>query len=147
MPKAVVPFPSYRGMLDYAGQRDARLNLAALDKRDLAAVAAEMEGAGFRRNAAGKSADAGGAVLLHDMIVAAGDPSGPILSEQLGSAGFDVVLNMQQNNARTDAFMSGNDQIGVGPHCGSLLARGRRRSTATPSMPPRPARGRPTCGR
>lgn len=120
MPKAVVPFSSYQGMLDYVEVLSDRLGLAALDSRDLDALAAEMEGAGYSLNDDGKWADADGEVLQLEMIVATGDPSGPILAEQLSSAGFDLILSVQQNNARTDAFMSGNYQIDVGPHCGSL---------------------------
>jgi len=120
MPKAVVPFSSYQGMLAYTDVLGDRLDLAALDKRDLDALAAEMQSAGYTRNADGKWADADGKVLQLEMIVATGDPSGPILAEQLNTAGFDLVLSVQQNNARTDAFMSGNYQIDVGPHCGSL---------------------------
>lgn len=120
MPKAVVPLSSYQGMLDYVDILSDRLDLASLDSRDLDAVASEMEGAGYTRNADGKWADADGNVLQLEMIVATGDPSGPILAEQLNTAGFDLILSVQQNNARTDAFMSGNYQIDVGPHCGSL---------------------------
>lgn len=120
MPKAVVPFSTYQGMLDYVSQLDKAMNLAALDKRDLGQVAAEMQGAGFKKGANGRWANADGSPLQLQMIVAAGDPVGPILTEQLTSAGFDVVLSVQQNNARTDAFVSGNFQMDVGPHCGSL---------------------------
>lgn len=120
MPKAVVPFSSYPGMLDYVRQLEARFDLAALDRRDPDRVAAIMQEAGFVKGASDRWANADGSALQLELIAASGDPSGPVLAEQLGAAGFDVILSVQQNNARTDAFVSGNFQMDIGPHCGSL---------------------------
>ncbi|MCL4189081.1 MAG: ABC transporter substrate-binding protein [Rhodobacteraceae bacterium] len=120
MPKAVVPFSSYPGMLEYVTQLDTRLGLSGLDRRDHDKLAGIMEGAGFRKGADGRWANPDGSSLQMELIAATGDPSGPVLAEQLGAAGFDVILSVQQNNARTDAFVSGNFQMDVGPHCGSL---------------------------
>lgn len=120
MPTAVLPFSTYEGMNAYAAEIGEAVDLEAMDGRDLEQVAAIMEGAGYGRGADGTWAAADGSPLEMEMIVAAGDPIGPILTEQMTSAGFDVVLSVQQNNARTDAFMAGTYQMDVGPHCGSL---------------------------
>jgi peptide/nickel transport system substrate-binding protein len=79
-----------------------------------------MEGAGFTKGADGLWANPDGSPLQLELAVAQGDPIGPVLSQQLKTAGFDALFQAQQLTAKNDAFVAGNFQMDVGPHCGAL---------------------------
>ncbi len=119
MPPAVLPFSSYQGMLDYVAAM-ADLEPASLDGQDAGKVAEILEAAGFAKDGAGNWALPDGSPWQMELLVAQGDPIGPVLTQQLKNAGFDVLLQVQQNSAKSEAFASGNFQMDVGPHCGSL---------------------------
>ena len=120
MPKAVLPLSSYSGMLDYVKKITAELDIAALDDQDPEKVAEIMEGAGYQKGNGDRWAGKDGSPMPLELLVAQGDPIGPVLSQQLQSAGFEVLLRVQQLTAKNDAFRAGNFQMDVGPHCGAL---------------------------
>lgn len=117
--KAVLPLSSYQGMLDYVGAIEQKVDLSQLDARNLDRVAQLLTEAGFS-NAGGKWVQPDGAPLQIAIQVGQGDPVGPVLSEQLVSAGFDAIVNVQQSTAQTEALAAGNFELSVYPHCGSL---------------------------
>jgi peptide/nickel transport system substrate-binding protein len=119
MPPAVLPFSSYQGMLDYVAAM-AELEPTSLDGQDAGKVTEILEAAGFAKDGAGNWALPDGSPWQMELLVAQGDPIGPVLTQQLKDAGFDVLLQVQQNSAKSEAFASGNFQMDVGPHCGSL---------------------------
>lgn len=118
--KAVLPVSSYQGMLDYVVQLEAVTGVAELDERGQDKVDRLMAEAGFVRGSNGNWANADGSPLQVELQVAQGDPIGPVLAQQLQTAGFDALLSVQQNTALTEAMMAGNFEMTVGPHCGSL---------------------------
>ncbi|CAH1687580.1 Peptide/nickel transport system substrate-binding protein [Hyphomicrobiales bacterium] len=118
--KAVLPFSSYRGMLDYVDGMGDIIQAAALDKRSVERVAEILTKAGYKKNSAGRWQLPDGSPLEIRVAVGQGDPVGPVLGEQLRSAGFDTVVNVQQITAQTEALTAGNFGLSVYPHCGSL---------------------------
>ncbi|CAH1648197.1 MULTISPECIES: ABC transporter substrate-binding protein [unclassified Chelatococcus] len=118
--KAVLPFSSYRGMLDYVDGMGDIIQAAALDKRSVERVAEILTKAGYKKNSAGRWQLPDGSPLEIRVSVGQGDPVGPVLGEQLRSAGFDTVVNVQQSTAQTEALTAGNFGLSVYPHCGSL---------------------------
>ena len=54
------------------------------------------------------------------IIMQQGDPSGPVLVQQLKSAGFNVVFQALQDAAHNDAMAAGNFDLALGVHCGSV---------------------------
>jgi peptide/nickel transport system substrate-binding protein len=117
---AVLPFSSYRGMLDYVDGMPDLIKAAALDGRSVDKVSKILTRAGFSKNASGKWQQPNGSLLQIEIQVGQGDPVGPVLGEQLKSAGFDAVVNVQQITAQTEALTAGNFGLSVYPHCGSL---------------------------
>lgn len=120
MPKAVLPFSSYQGMQDYISKIEGEVGALALDDPDPEKVEQLMTEAGFSKDGNGMWAGADGKALQLGIEVTQGDPLGPVLSEQLRQAGFDALFRAQQNNAHTEAVTTGNFQLAVRPHCGSL---------------------------
>ena len=118
--KATLPVSSYQSMLDYVDQLADVPGVADLDVHSQEKVDQLMTGAGFVRDSAGKWANADGSPLQIDFQAAQGDPAGPVITQQLQTAGFDVLLNVQQGTAFVEATTAGNFQMNVGPHCGSL---------------------------
>jgi peptide/nickel transport system substrate-binding protein len=118
--KAVLPVSSYEGMLDYVDQLEAVPGVSELDQRSQEKVDQLMAEAGFVRGSDGKWADSDGNALQVELQVAQGDPIGPVLVQQLQTAGFDALLSVQQGTALTEAMAAGNFDMTVGPHCGSL---------------------------
>ena len=49
-----------------------------------------------------------------------GDPAGPVLVQQLKSAGFNVVFQALQSAAHNDAMAAGNFDLALAVHCGSV---------------------------
>jgi peptide/nickel transport system substrate-binding protein len=119
MLRATLPFSSYPGMVNYVDQLKDVAGVADIDANGPELVEKYMTEAGFTK-AGDKWANADGSPLQVELSVAQGDPSGPVLSQQLQSAGFDAVLNVQQGTALNEAMAAGNYQMNMGPHCGSL---------------------------
>jgi peptide/nickel transport system substrate-binding protein len=118
--KAVMPFSSYQGMLDYVGQLDDVPGVAELDQHTQEAVDAYMAEGGFVRGADGRWANPDGTPLQIELQIAQGNPVGPVLSEQLNAAGFDAIINVLQGAALLESLSAGNYGTHVFPHCGSL---------------------------
>src|SRR5690606_20337255 len=116
---ATLPFSSYPGMINYVDQLKDVAGVADIDQHSAERVEKFMTEAGFTK-AGDKWANADGSSLQIELQVAQGDPSGPVLGQQLQAAGFDALLNVQQGTAMNDAMAAGNFQMTMGPHCGSL---------------------------
>jgi peptide/nickel transport system substrate-binding protein len=93
--------------------------VAELDAHSPELVEKYMTEAGFTKGGNGKWAKADGSPLQIELQIAQGEPSGPVLLQQLQAAGFDTVLNVQQNTALVESMTAGNYQMTMGPHCGS----------------------------
>ena len=119
MLRATLPFSSYPGMVNYIDQLQDVPGVVDLDAHGAELVEKYMTEAGFTKSG-DKWANADGSPLQIELQVAQGDPSGPVLSQQLQAAGFDALLNVQQGTALNDAMSAGNFQMTMGPHCGSL---------------------------
>lgn len=120
MKQATLPISSYTGMQAYTDQMATVEGVADLAQHSPELVEKYMTAGGFKKGSDGKWANGDGSPLQIELQVAQGDPSGPVLSQQLQSAGFDEVLNVQQGTALNDALAAGNFQMNMGPHCGSL---------------------------
>lgn len=120
MLRATLPFSSYPGMTFYVDQLKDVAGVADIDANGPELVEKYMTEAGYTKGGDGKWANADGTPLQVELSVAQGDPSGPVLSQQLQSAGFDSLLNVQQGTALNEAMAAGNYQMNMGPHCGSL---------------------------
>lgn len=117
---ATLPFSSYPGMQAYIDQLKDVAGVGDINAHGPELVEKYMTEAGFKKGGDGKWANADGSPLQIELQVAQGDPSGPVLSQQLQSAGFDALLNVQQGTALNDSMSAGNFQMTMGPHCGSL---------------------------
>ncbi len=120
MLKATLPFSSYPGMTNYVDQLQDVAGVADIGEHSPELVEKYMTEAGFVKGGDGKWANADGSPLQVELSAAQGDPSGPVLSQQLQAAGFDALLNVQQGTALNEAMAAGNYQMNMGPHCGSL---------------------------
>lgn len=120
MPKAVLPFSSYQGMLDYVSKIEEEAGALALDDPSIEKVDELMTGAGYKKDDGGMWTGADGNRLALGIEVQQGDPLGPVLAEQLRQAGFDALFRAQQDTAHVEAVRTGNFQLAVRPHCGSL---------------------------
>lgn len=120
MKKAILPISSYPGMQPYADAMASVDGVADLDQHSPELVEKYMTEGGFKKGDDGKWVNADGSPLQIELQAAQGDPSGPVLSQQLQDAGFDEVLNVMQGTAQNDAMAAGNFQMTMGPHCGSL---------------------------
>lgn len=118
--QAVLPVSSYQGMLDYVDQLGDVPGVAELGNHSQEKVDAQMAEAGYVRGDDGRWQTAEGETLQVEVQVSQGDPSGPVLVQQLQNAGFDALLSVQQRTALTEAMVAGNFEMNVGPHCGSL---------------------------
>jgi len=120
MKKAILPISSYPGMKPYMDAMSTVPGVSDLDQHSPELVAKYMAAGGFKKGGDGRWTNADGSPLQVELQVAQGDPSGPVLSQELQNAGFDEVLNVMQGTALNDALSAGNFQMSMGPHCGSL---------------------------
>ncbi|MCZ8097596.1 MAG: ABC transporter substrate-binding protein [Burkholderiales bacterium] len=120
MPKSVVPFASYAGVMAYTAQMQDVVTAAALDKTDLKRTEDLLKGKGFAKGADGKWMLPGGQPWPVTILNQQGDPIGPVLAKQLQAAGFDAVFRPTQDAAYFDALGTGNFDLSVGVHCGSV---------------------------
>ncbi len=118
--KAMMPLSSYSGMLEYVDKIKEAVDLEALDDPNPEKVAEIMEAGGYVKGDNDLWAMPDGSPLQLELAVAQGDPIGPVLSQQLKLAGFDVLFKVQQLTAKNEAYIAGNYQMDVGPHCGAL---------------------------
>jgi len=96
------------------------LDADRIDRLDLAEVAKLMTSRGYKKGANGFWAKPDGSAWQIALSTVQGDPQGPVLTQQLRNAGFDVVNNAQQRTALSDATTVGNFDLSHGTHCGSL---------------------------
>jgi peptide/nickel transport system substrate-binding protein len=120
MPKAVVPFASYEGVKAYTAQLQDVITAAAVDKQDLGKVESLLKGKGFTKSPDGKWQLPGGQPWPVTILAQQGDPISPVLTKQLQAAGFDAVFRATQDAAYFDALGTGNFDVSVGVHCGSV---------------------------
>lgn len=116
-PRSILPFSQVASVQAYVDQ--LVLPEGYGQGPDLDQLAEIMQEAGYVKNAEGIWAGADGTALQLDLQVAQGNPAGPVLSQQLQTAGFDTVFRAQQNNALSAAVLSGNFEMEINTHCGS----------------------------
>jgi len=117
---AALPLSSYGGVTAYVAKVKDLIDPVAMGRTDTAMTARLLAEAGFKRPAGGFWTKPDGSPWQLDLSTAQGDPQGPVLVQQLRSAGFDVINNAQQRTALNDAATTGNFEMTHGTHCGSL---------------------------
>ncbi|MEJ1159152.1 ABC transporter substrate-binding protein [Prosthecomicrobium sp. N25] len=120
MPKAVWPFSSYGGVVAYTAQMKDLLAESGIDKADKALTEKLLTGKKFVKGADGQWAKPGGEAWPFTIIMQQGNPSGPVVVQQLKSAGFNVVFQALQDAAHNDAMATGNFDASLTVHCGSV---------------------------
>jgi len=120
MPKALVPFASYDGLKAYTAQIKDLIDAAGLDKTDPKKTEELLKSKGFAKGGDGKWTLPGGQAWPVTILTQNGDPIAPVLAKQLQSAGFDAVFRPTQDAAYFDALATGNFDVAVGVHCGSI---------------------------
>lgn len=118
--QATLPISSYQSMTAYLKPLNALREVGALEKHSQEMVDSLMTKADFKKNAQGKWETSQSSPLQLTLIVNQGEPSAPVLQQQLQAAGFDVVVNSQQIASRVQSEVSGNFQMSIAQHCGSL---------------------------
>ncbi len=117
---ASLPMSSFQGLTSYLPKLKDMLDADRIDRLDLAEVAKLMTSRGYKKGANGFWAKPDGSAWQIALSTVQGDPQGPVLTQQLRNAGFDVVNNAQQRTALSDATTVGNFDLSHGTHCGSL---------------------------
>ncbi|WP_293859539.1 ABC transporter substrate-binding protein [uncultured Alsobacter sp.] len=120
MPKALVPFASYDGVKAYTSQMKDIIDAAALDKTDAKKTEELLKSKGFAKGSDGKWTLPGGQAWPITILTQNGDPIAPVVAKQLQAAGFDAVFRPTQDAAYFDALGTGNFEVAVNPHCGSI---------------------------
>lgn len=116
-PASILPYSSVAGVQAYVDQ--LTLPEGYGEGPDLGQVEENMAEAGFVKGSNGMWQYEDGSPLQIELQVYQGNPAGPVLSEQLRSAGFDTIFRAQQNNALTAAVTAGNFEMEINTHCGS----------------------------
>lgn len=120
MPKAAMPFSSYGGVVAYTSQMKDLVEKSGVDKADRQAAEKLLTGKKFVKGSDGLWAKPGGEPWPLTIVMLQGDPAGPVLVQQLKSAGFNVVFQALQSAAHNDAMASGNFDLSLHVHCGSV---------------------------
>lgn len=120
MPEAVWPFASYGGVMAYTAQMKDLLASSGVGTFDRAAAEKLLTGKKFTKGADGTWTKPGGEAWPITIIMQQGNPSGPVLVQQLKSAGFNVVFQALQDAAHNDAMAAGNFDMSLAVHCGSV---------------------------
>jgi peptide/nickel transport system substrate-binding protein len=112
----VAPFSTYGGLQPYVvGLKDTFTKYKA-DTYDPKMTAEILTRKGYKKNSAGKWVKPDGSAWSLTLLVPAGDPQAPVLTEQLGSAGFDIVWKALVGNETT----TGDFEIVRDQTCGSI---------------------------
>jgi peptide/nickel transport system substrate-binding protein len=119
MPKSVIPFASYAGVVEYTKQLADIVAAADLDKLDHGRVAQLLQSKGYKKDANGKWTQPDGQAWPITVQNQQGDPIAPVLVRQLQAAGFDAVFRANQDAAFFDALGTGNFELATFVHCGS----------------------------
>lgn len=120
VPKAVLPFASYGGVLAYSDKLADLTEKYGADTHDLDRMAQALSQKGYKRGADGSWARPDGSALPITIIMMQGNPIGPVIVEQLKKAGFNVVYQALQDAAFNDAVLTGNFEAALNTHCGSF---------------------------
>lgn len=120
VPKAVLPYASYGGLTAYSDKLADLQQANGSDVADPALTQKLMLQAGFKKGADGQWAKPDGSALPITIIMMQGNPIGPVIVQQLKSAGFNVVFQALQDAAFTDATLTGNFDAALNTHCGSF---------------------------
>jgi peptide/nickel transport system substrate-binding protein len=117
---AVVPLSSYQGVAVYKDKLKDLFDKEDIGRHDPQLTAKLLTDAGFKKDANGHWAMPDGSPWQLALQTVQGDPIGPVLVEQLASAGFDVINDARQRTALSEAASTGNFGMTEGTHCGSL---------------------------
>jgi peptide/nickel transport system substrate-binding protein len=117
---AVVPLSSYQGVAVYKDKLKDLFDKEDIGRHDPEQSAKLLTDAGFKKDANGHWAMPDGSPWQLALQTVQGDPIGPVLVQQLASAGFDVINDARQRTALHEAAVTGNFGMTEGTHCGSL---------------------------
>jgi peptide/nickel transport system substrate-binding protein len=117
---ASIPMSSFQGVAAYRPKLQDILDAEKVDRFDPAETARLLASRGFKKGANGFWTLPDGSPWAIRLSTVQGDPQGPVLVQQLRTAGFDVINNAQQRTALSEATNSGNFELSHGTHCGSL---------------------------
>ena len=117
--KAVLPFASYGGVKVYTQKVQDLIDASGVDKRDPKRVEALLTGEKFAKGADGTWKKPDGSAWPVTVLTLQGDPVGPVLAQQLKSAGFDALFQPLQDGPFYDALATGNFELAIRTHCGS----------------------------
>ncbi len=116
---AIAPLSAYAEIQTYVDQLSSVVDEFDVDNQDLDEVARIMQSKGYSRNSDGFWANGDG-VLELDIQSQQGNPNGPIILQQLRTAGFDARLDILQNAAFVENAGNGNFGLHLWVHCGSI---------------------------
>jgi peptide/nickel transport system substrate-binding protein len=120
VPKAVLPFASYGGLVAYSEKLGNMEQAHAADAVDPARMTELLTKKGYAKGADGSWAKPDGSPLPITIIMMQGNPIGPVIVQQLKSAGFNVVFQALQDAAFNDSVLTGNFEAALNTHCGSF---------------------------
>ncbi|MBL8698148.1 MAG: ABC transporter substrate-binding protein [Alphaproteobacteria bacterium] len=120
MPKALMPFASYGGVVAYTKQLQDIVAAQKIDAFDAKQTEALLASKGFKKGANGKWTLPSGEAWPVTIHAQQGDPIPPVLTRQLQAAGFDAVFRANQDSAFFDGLATGNFEASTFVHCGSV---------------------------
>jgi peptide/nickel transport system substrate-binding protein len=118
--KALVPFSSYGGVQAYLAPLQDLIDSYEIDDTDPAKVEARLTAAGFKKGADGLWKNPDGSDWPLTIYMGDGNPIGPVIAEQLRTAGFDAKFEVLQGTAFNDTLNQGNFGLMLFVHCGSI---------------------------
>jgi len=119
VPKAVLPFASYGGVTAYTSQLQDLVDASGIAKSDSQKVASLLAAQKIAKGADGTWAGADGKPWPVTILMQQGNPIGPVVVQQLKTAGFNAVFQAVSDAAYNDAVNAGNFETALGVHCGS----------------------------
>lgn len=117
--KALAPLSGFAEIQNYTEQLDYVFEKYDVDNQDFAKVAQIMESKGYWKNQDGFWTNEKGVLELNIQSLPA-NPMGPIIMQQLRNAGFDTRIDVLQNAVFMDNASSGNFDMHLWVHCGSI---------------------------
>jgi len=115
----VAPFASYAAIELYLKPLQSLFAKYDVDNHDIGKTAALLTAKGFKKGPDGYWMQPNGQRWPITIITQQGDPIGPVITQQLKTAGFDAVLRAPQYAAFLDVITSGTFETAVWVHCGS----------------------------
>ncbi|MBI1773963.1 MAG: ABC transporter substrate-binding protein [Proteobacteria bacterium] len=120
VPKAVMPYASYDAMKAYTARLSDMPEAKELDRPDPKRTEAALSAKKFAKGSNGRWTKPGGDAWPITILMQVGYPTGPVLVDQLQAAGFDAVFQALQDGPFFDAVATGNFEMALGTHCGSV---------------------------